>query len=100
MTFKKSSESKVDTVKKAARKAMFLNTFVQLTDNKKAVIENCRHIVECNDIYVKVSTADFDIDVWGKDLTISDFNAEFVVINGTISSLEINPKGRSSADGI
>lgn len=100
MKAEKSMAKKVELVKQSARKAMFLNTFIQITDNKKAVIENCKHIVECSDIFVRVATADYEVDIWGTNLTISDYNAEFVVVNGKISSLEINPKGRKATNDI
>lgn len=86
---------KLYTLKKKARKALFFNTYIQLIDNDKAIVENCKHIVECNDIMVKLITADFDIQIWGQFLTISDYNSEFVVVNGKISSIEILPRGRS-----
>jgi hypothetical protein len=82
-------------IQKTTRKALFLNTYIQLIDNTKAIIENCKHIVECNDILVKLLTADFDIQIWGTNLTISDYNKEFVIVNGKISSIELLPRGRS-----
>lgn len=85
---------------KNARKALFLNTYIQLIDNCKAIVENCKHIVECNDILVKLLTSDYDIQIWGQGLTISDYNKEYVIVNGKISSVEIFPRGRADKNDI
>ncbi len=93
---KKNNTEVISKIQKNARKALFLNTYIQIVDNTKAIIENCKHIVECNDIYVKVVTADYNIQIWGFNLTISDYNKEFVIVKGRINSVEIFPKGEVS----
>jgi len=92
---KRLKESKIDKLKKKVRKAFYYNTNIQIIDNDKAIIENCKHIVECNDIMVKLLTADFYVQVWGQSLMISDFNTEYVIVYGKISSIELIPKGKA-----
>ena len=86
---------RLESIKKNARKALYLNTFIQIIDNNKAIVENCKHIVECNDILVKLLTADFEVHIWGQSLTISDYNKDYVIIRGLISSVELFQKGRA-----
>lgn len=75
-------------VSKAARDKMYLNTYMTLTDNTHMEIENCKKILEYNDVYVKVRTATLTVSVWGQDLRISDYNTDGIVINGSFSSVE------------
>ena len=91
---------KIYCLKKNVRKAFFLNTYIQIIDNSKVIVENCKHIVECNDILVNLFTADYEIHIWGQALTISDYNKEYVIINGKISSVEIFPRGRADKNDI
>ena len=96
----KSNEGKLYQLEKKVRKALYYNTTIQIIDNDKAIVENCKHIIGCNDIMVKLKTADYYIEIWGQDLTVNDFNTENVVINGKISKLEIIPKGKADRDDL
>lgn len=80
-------------VSKAARSRMYLNTYMTLTDNTHMEIENCKKILEYNDVYVKVRTATLTVSVWGQDLRISDYNTDGIVINGSFSSVEFERLG-------
>ena len=56
--------------------------------------------MECDDILVKLLTADFYIQIWGQLLTISDFNSEYVIVNGKVSSIEILPRGKGNRNDL
>lgn len=88
-------ESKLNKFQQKARKALYINTNIQIIDNDKAIIENCKHIVECNDIMVKLLTNNMYVQIWGQSLTISDYNTENVIVKGKISSIELIPKGKA-----
>ncbi len=96
----KSNEGKLYQIEKKVRKALYYNTTIQIIDNDKAIVENCKHIIECNDIMVKLKTADYYIEIWGQNLTVNDFNTENVVVNGKIQKLEIIPKGKADRDDL
>lgn len=70
------------------RKRLYLNTYMNLTDNTHLEIENCKRIIELNDVYVRLKTSTVTLQVWGEDLRISDYNTAGVVIDGKISSIE------------
>ena len=61
---------------------------MNMTDNTRLEIENCRRIIEYNDIYIRLRTSTLTMQVWGKDLKISDYNTDGIVIEGTFSSVE------------
>lgn len=93
-------ENILNNIRRSARKTLFLNTYIQIIDNEKVIVENCKHIVECDDILVKLLTADFYIQIWGQLLTISDFNSEYVIVNGKVSSIEILPRGKGNRNDL
>lgn len=92
---KEKNEATFDTIPGKVRQALYYNTNIQIINNSKAIIENCKHIVECNDIMVKLLSADFQVIVWGYNLTISDYNTENIIVNGKISSVELIPRRKT-----
>ncbi len=85
-----------DSLKNKTYDKLYYGSDIEIIGNKQAIIENCRHIVECNDIMVKVFTYNYIVTVWGSNLSISDYNKENVIINGHISSVEIGQKGKKA----
>lgn len=73
---------------KFIKKRLYLNTYMNLTDNTHLEIENCKRIIELNDVYVRLKTSTVTLQIWGEELRISDFNTAGVVIDGKISSIE------------
>ena len=75
---------------KFIRKELYLNSSINIIDNTQIIIENCKNILECNDIIVRVLSAEFIIDVWGSDLTVTSFANRSVMVDGEISSVSLN----------
>lgn len=69
---------------------LYLNTNINITDNTRAEIENCRRIIEYNDIYVRLATSTVTVKIWGSGLRISDYNRAGVIVEGKISSVEFD----------
>ncbi len=87
-----------DIVSKYVRKKLYLNTYMNITDNTHLEIENCKRILEYNDILVKLRTSTLTVSIWGQDLKISDYNTDGIVVDGKFSSVEFEKimKGESS----
>ncbi|MBP1560977.1 MAG: YabP/YqfC family sporulation protein [Oscillospiraceae bacterium] len=77
-----------ETVSKFVKKKLYINTFMSLCDNTHMEIENCRKILEYNDIYVKIQTSTLTVSIWGENIRISDYNNEGIVVDGKFSSIE------------
>lgn len=75
-------------VAKYVKKRLYLNTYMNLTDNTRLELENCKRIMEYNDIYVKIRTSTLTVSVWGENLRLSDYNADGIVVEGDFSSIE------------
>lgn len=71
-----------------ARKKLYLNTNIQVTDNSCVEIENCKKVLEYNDIYIKLQTSTLIVEIWGEKLNISDYNTDGILIRGVIKSIE------------
>ena len=63
-----------------------LSSYISITDDRAAVIENCKQIVE---IMAKVLTGSFEIEIWGSGLTMSNFCSDSVEIRGKIESVKL-----------
>ena len=84
MKGKSIKKNKIELIQQKAQKALYYNTFIQLIDNEKAIIENCKRIVECNDILVKLLTRNritsYNV-CYTKLLRLAIFYYSFLIIN-------------------
>lgn len=76
------------------KEVLSLSSNVTITDNTIAVIDNCKQILECNEILAKVFTNKFEIEIWGEGLSLSNFCTDAVEVKGKIKSINIIPKGK------
>lgn len=76
----------------AARRKLCTNTNLHVMDNDYIQIENCKKILEYNDIYLKIRTSNMILQVWGQSLNISDCNNDGIIVRGEISSIEFEKK--------
>lgn len=71
---------------------------IVICGNTYLEVENCRRIMEYNDIYLKVKTASgLIIEIWGANLRLSDYNTQGIAVRGKISSVELH--GNEEAEG-
>ena len=64
---------------------------IMICGNTYLEIENCKRIIEYNDIYLKVRTASgLIVEIWGTNLAISDYNTSGIAVRGIISSVELH----------
>ena len=69
-----------------------LGSIVTVSDYRSVLIENCRQVCEISEIYAKVSTGDYYVEIWGKDLKMSDYTQDSVIIKGTVESIKLISK--------
>lgn len=85
-------------VSKRVKRRLYLNTYINLTDNTRMEIENCKRILEYNDVFVKLRTSTLVIGIWGQDLRLSDYNTDGIVVEGKFTSVEFEESERIEAD--
>ena len=80
-------------VAKYVKKRLYLNTYMNLTDNTHLELENCQKILEYNDIFVKIRTSTIVVSIWGEDIKLSDYNTDGIIIDGKFTSIEFEEPG-------
>ncbi|MBQ8079303.1 MAG: YabP/YqfC family sporulation protein [Oscillospiraceae bacterium] len=68
---------------------MVLDSYLHLHGKEAVRIENCRRILEYNEVLVRVQTYDLTVAVWGTGLRVFDYNDSEVIVRGDISSVEL-----------
>lgn len=69
-----------------------LNSYISIIDDSRVLIENCRSIMECNDIMVRVTTKENDIEIWGSELKVTNYTNTAISVEGVISSVNVSKK--------
>lgn len=77
-----------------AKEVTSLNSHITILDNKTALIENCKQILECNDVLTRILTGSFEIEIWGKDLFLNNYCTESVEVRGVIESIKLTAKSK------
>lgn len=72
------------------REFLSLDTVITIADNRTAIVENCTAIEECNEILSRVKSREFEIEIWGQDLSVSNFKTKSVAVSGRIEKVVIN----------
>ncbi len=76
------------TISKFLKEKTYSNTYINLTDNTDIEIENCKKILEYDDIHIRLRTSTLNLCIWGENLKISDYNTAGIIIRGNVSSIE------------
>lgn len=66
-----------------------MDSQIQITGNKEVLVDGCKKILEYNDVFVKVSTWDMIVNIWGSELTVNDFGSGEIFVCGKIQSIEL-----------
>lgn len=80
------------TLKHTVQGWVYLDTYLHLHGNRKLRIENCRKILEYNEVLVRLQTLDMTIEIWGTDMRVFDYNDSSVIVTGRISSIQLTEK--------
>ena len=83
-------------VKERLRDLAFVNAFISIVDDRRAIIENVQSIIECNEITANIEASGFCIRVWGNGLTLSTYENNTVEVSGCISCIELEKQSRIS----
>lgn len=75
------------------RRILCMQTYLQMRGNRELYLENCRRIMEYNDIRIVVQTEELILEIWGKGLQADSRSPESLVIHGEIQSMTLTPKG-------
>lgn len=71
------------------KELMCLDSHITIHDNRAALVENCKQIIECNEVLAKIKTTNYLIEIWGKELFLNNFTNNSVEVRGTIESINL-----------
>ncbi len=74
---------------KRGKEFISLNSQIQITGNSQVLVDGCKKILEYNDIFVKVQTAELIVQIWGSELSVNDFGSDVIYVHGNIQSVEL-----------
>ena len=77
-----------------AREKLYLNTGMHISGNSELIIDNCRRIEECNEVYMRLVSGGLTVDIRGNGLRAYDFSTGGLVIRGCIESIEFTERSR------
>ncbi len=88
-----------ETLRAKGRKLTFRESVVTVTAGKHIYLENCRRILEYNDIRIVVELTDYQLHIWGSGLYADSCSADTLDIYGDIQSIEWIGKGAGRHNG-
>ncbi|MBQ4466019.1 MAG: YabP/YqfC family sporulation protein [Oscillospiraceae bacterium] len=71
---------------------MYLGGFVHLNGNREVRVENCRRVLECDEVRVRIATRELIVDIWGTGLRVFDYNDNNVLVRGKIASVQLSDR--------
>ncbi|MBP5361957.1 MAG: YabP/YqfC family sporulation protein [Ruminococcus sp.] len=67
---------------------------IHIESNRELVIENCRRIEECDEVFMQFVSGHLRVQVWGSDLRAFDHKTGGLVIRGKITRIEFAERRR------
>lgn len=71
---------------------MWLDSRLHLHSNRELRLENCRRVLEYNDVLVRLETRDLRVAVWGAKLRVHDYKDNSVLVCGRIDEVRLEER--------
>lgn len=85
-----------DILAEKGRKLTYRDSVVTVTAGKYVSLENCRRVIEYNDIRIVVELTDMQLHIWGNNLRVDCCSTDTLIVYGEIQSVEWIRKGGKS----
>lgn len=66
----------------------YLTPLIHMNGNKELMIENCKRIEECSEVFMRLVSGNLCINIWGNGMRAYDFQKHGLLISGRISQIE------------
>ena len=76
-----------------------VRSVITISGDSEVLIENCRRFIECSEIKCSLISAGFLVEIWGSELTASNYANGSAGIRGKIQSVSVERRGRSQNGG-
>lgn len=81
-----------DKLANITRAAFFMEAGLHITGNREIMVENCRRIEECSEVFMSLVCGGLLVQIWGSDLRAFDYSTGGLVIRGKISQIELEER--------
>ena len=71
-----------------------VRSMITISGDSEVLVENCRRFLECSEIKCSLISAGYLVEIWGSDLTASNYANGSAGIRGKIQSVSVERRGR------
>lgn len=71
-----------------------MDSYVSIRACNEVRVENCKRVMECNEVLIRIRTTDCDVSVWGENLKLECYNENIITVFGEISSVEFEVRAK------
>jgi hypothetical protein len=82
-----------DDIAEKAGRALYLAAGISIEGNREMMIDNCRRIEECSEVFMSFVSGRLRIQIWGTGLRAYDYRTRGLVVRGRISRIDLIEKG-------
>ncbi len=78
----------ISKLEKSFKGVAFLDSCVTVNACESVRVENCKRVLECNEMLIRIKTTDCDVSIWGEGLYLECYNESIISVFGKITSVE------------
>lgn len=75
-----------------AREKLFLDSNIHISGRNEIILDSCRKIEECSEVYMRIISGGLCLNIRGNDLRAYDFRTGGLVIRGELEQIEFTER--------
>ena len=75
-----------------AREKLYLETNIHISGRNELILDSCRRIEECNEIYMRILSGNNYVNIHGCNLRAYDFRTGGLIVRGYIEKIEFEER--------
>ena len=76
------------------REKLYLESNIHISGSSELIIDGCRRIEECNEVFMRLLSGSIYVDIHGYGLRAYDFRTGGLVVRGCIEKIEFEERGK------
>ena len=81
------------TFSRRCRQLAYLETCIHIHGRGLLRVENCRRILTCHEVLVRLRTRDMTVEIRGQRLRVYDYHDGSLLVTGHISGVSLGEEG-------
>ncbi|WP_294751789.1 YabP/YqfC family sporulation protein [uncultured Ruminococcus sp.] len=81
-------------LEKPIREKLCLESNIHISGSSELIIDGCRRIEECNEVFMRLLSGSIYVDIHGYGLRAYDFRTGGLVVRGCIEKIEFEERGK------